>query len=778
MPSSGPAIDLVGALFDIIDVDGGGDLDEEETKRYLKAMGVAEPELDARWQAMLEAADTDGDGTIDRSEFLTYILKDEELTADGAFANADREAELTEVIIMLQMVHLHHIGPAADLVGALFDAIDADGGGDLDEEETKGYLRVIGVAKSELDARWKAMLVAADTDGDGMLDRSEFLTYILKDEELTEDGAFANADREAELTDAIIQLQFGDETAGGVIELDTAEGKEKPSCMLHVRGVGGAFESEEALTEVFKPFGAVVQATVRHRTDAEGNNTSWALVTMSHYKGAHRALKRASELPQPLTVTRFSQKQAAASTGAMGTIRREAAAKQIQSRWRQRQARTETAMVLEVDARAGSPQTQTQTPVPSQSQSLSSPPARQPWTPVKITVNRPDVDCAQEHSEKVTSPMNAALHLDAEQHDARASRADEILNKLLSPPAGASKRPLYTHHSSALTSQTRFISAPSRTLWQGNFLVSDHDARAARASQRLVEARERAARIGPSTTSPRLAARTTSQGGGSPRSPDTTTDTEGRAYARVNYATRAYTQNLGRHMLSPSASPRQGDVGWRYAVVRDGHMPSYGHLLSPSAAPREGDVQSTIFPLSARKQAGADTPALSAMRSSSAPVSWTASTGTSGVVHKHGVRTADGQGLHSRPTTAAALSYVKLAQVPTSQRAVFNASPGSSPRRTTDARWATSTSPYAAAMQTGGAGGGSGGGDSQVASGGSRAVAPLSPFRRARSNGYGDNHKAWSPGAARWSGPGVVLFGTNKSESSDGADGAVGGAGS
>eukprot|EP01044_Picomonas_judraskeda_P035191 COSAG03_NODE_14943_length_446_cov_1.172911_2_plen_81_part_01 len=80
MPSSGPAIDLVGALFDIIDVDGGGDLDEEETKRYLKAMGVAEPELDARWQAMLEAADTDGDGTIDRSEFLTYILKDEELT--------------------------------------------------------------------------------------------------------------------------------------------------------------------------------------------------------------------------------------------------------------------------------------------------------------------------------------------------------------------------------------------------------------------------------------------------------------------------------------------------------------------------------------------------------------------------------------------------------------------------------------------------------------------------------------------------------------------------
>ena len=338
---AGPAAELAGALFDVIDADGGGDLDEEETKRYLKAMGVADSELDERWKTMLTAADTDGDGMIDRSEFLTYILKDEELTEDGAFANEDREAELTEAIIMLQMIHHHHIGPAAELAGALFDVIDADGGGDLDEEETKRYLKVMGVADSELDERWKTMLTAADTDGDGMIDRSEFLSYVLKDEELTEDGAFASKDREAELTEAIVLLQFGDETAGGLIELPTEDemnSKEMPSCILHVRGVGGKFETEEALMDIFKIFGAVVQATVRHRMDAEGNNTSWALVTMSSYKGAHRALKRASELPEPLTVNLFSKKQADASKGAMGSIRKEAAAKQIQSRWRQRQA--------------------------------------------------------------------------------------------------------------------------------------------------------------------------------------------------------------------------------------------------------------------------------------------------------------------------------------------------------------------------------------------------------------------------------------------------------
>ena len=207
-PPTGYATELAGGLFDVIDADNGGDLDEEETKRYLKAMGVPENQLDQRWKTMLTAADTDGDGLIDRDEFLAYILKGEELTADGAFANEEREAELTEAIIMLQMIHHHHMGPAAELAGALFDVIDADGGGDLDEQETKKFLSVMGVEDKDLSDRWKVMLTAADTDGDGTIDRAEFLTYILKDEELTEDGGFANEEREAELTEAIIMLQM------------------------------------------------------------------------------------------------------------------------------------------------------------------------------------------------------------------------------------------------------------------------------------------------------------------------------------------------------------------------------------------------------------------------------------------------------------------------------------------------------------------------------------------------------------------------------------------
>ena len=100
-------------------------------------------------------------------------------------------------------------------------------------------------------------------------------------------------------------------------------------CQLHVRGVGGKFEDEKALSRVFGRFGEVIQATVRHRIDDSGANTSWALVTMASVGAVEDALAAAESLPKPITVTRFSQKQASASKGAMGSIQKEAAAKQM-----------------------------------------------------------------------------------------------------------------------------------------------------------------------------------------------------------------------------------------------------------------------------------------------------------------------------------------------------------------------------------------------------------------------------------------------------------------
>ena len=102
-------------------------------------------------------------------------------------------------------------------------------------------------------------------------------------------------------------------------------------------------------------FGAFVQATIRHRIQ-DGKNTSWALVTMADTASVDKALVRSylaiscretcfSSLScggrsgqaapavmagsSKLVLNRFSTKQAAASTGAMGKVQKEAEKKKV-----------------------------------------------------------------------------------------------------------------------------------------------------------------------------------------------------------------------------------------------------------------------------------------------------------------------------------------------------------------------------------------------------------------------------------------------------------------
>jgi hypothetical protein len=104
---------------------------------------------------------------------------------------------------------------------------------------------------------------------------------------------------------------------------------------LHVRNVGvegwdgtpegrGTYEEEEQLGHVFRQFGEFVQATVRHRIDGAGRNTSWALVTMADAASAERALEveRVMAGGTQLHLTRFDPATARTSTGMMADIRR------------------------------------------------------------------------------------------------------------------------------------------------------------------------------------------------------------------------------------------------------------------------------------------------------------------------------------------------------------------------------------------------------------------------------------------------------------------------
>ena len=59
---------------------------------------------------------------------------------------------------------------------------------------------------------------------------------------------------------------------------------------MQVRGVGGDLEDEENLKTFFSQFGLFKRATVRHREDEFGVNTSWALVTMMDKASCERVL--------------------------------------------------------------------------------------------------------------------------------------------------------------------------------------------------------------------------------------------------------------------------------------------------------------------------------------------------------------------------------------------------------------------------------------------------------------------------------------------------------
>jgi hypothetical protein len=95
------------------------------------------------------------------------------------------------------------------------------------------------------------------------------------------------------------------------------------ACTLHVRNIGEALESEDALHAVFGAYGGFAEATVRRRVDFAGDNNSWALVVMADTAAAARALDAApvSVHGRVLQITRFDQEVAEHSTGAMKLVK-------------------------------------------------------------------------------------------------------------------------------------------------------------------------------------------------------------------------------------------------------------------------------------------------------------------------------------------------------------------------------------------------------------------------------------------------------------------------
>ena len=83
--------------------------------------------------------------------------------------------------------------------------------------------------------------------------------------------------------------------------------------------VSVASTNEGVLEATLSRFGHVIHATIR-QVDEAGNNTSWALVTMSTTDEANKVLRAVDSLPPPLTVQPFSQNQADKSLVAYRTF--------------------------------------------------------------------------------------------------------------------------------------------------------------------------------------------------------------------------------------------------------------------------------------------------------------------------------------------------------------------------------------------------------------------------------------------------------------------------
>eukprot|EP01046_Picozoa_sp_COSAG06_P017894 COSAG06_NODE_1230_length_10161_cov_2.903498_5_plen_526_part_00 len=112
------------------------------------------------------------------------------------------------------------------------------------------------------------------------------------------------------------------DSAGQASSLGTA------GCTLHVRHIGaGGCKSEVLLRKVFAPHGELISAQIRDRTNAQGSDTSWALVTLITAAATQSALRStvmALDGSTQLLATEYSHDQAAASTGGMKAVLTEA----------------------------------------------------------------------------------------------------------------------------------------------------------------------------------------------------------------------------------------------------------------------------------------------------------------------------------------------------------------------------------------------------------------------------------------------------------------------
>ena len=165
------------------DADGSGGIDVGE----LKIMAAAEgQELNDEEAAdVMDAIDTDGNGTIDKEEFAAFLNTGAVVVvvARGNAVRATQRKEkdaATKLQALLRGNSARKDTVSEKTVDNLFTAADADGSGGIDINELQSMAAKNGEILTDEEAG--EIMAGIDTDGNGIIDKEEFKAWLNRNE--------------------------------------------------------------------------------------------------------------------------------------------------------------------------------------------------------------------------------------------------------------------------------------------------------------------------------------------------------------------------------------------------------------------------------------------------------------------------------------------------------------------------------------------------------------------------------------------------------------------
>lgn len=142
------------ATFALFDKDGDGCITSSELQEVTKSLRQTFSKDDVK--GMIQQVDVDGNGTIDFDEFLQMMSKWQTQRSRSSAVDQSRSEE--------------------DEMRQAFRVFDIDGNGLIDERELLQTMRNLGENLTEKDV--KAMIKAADQNGDEKIDYEEFIRMM------------------------------------------------------------------------------------------------------------------------------------------------------------------------------------------------------------------------------------------------------------------------------------------------------------------------------------------------------------------------------------------------------------------------------------------------------------------------------------------------------------------------------------------------------------------------------------------------------------------------